>query len=767
MGSKEKKLKNLWKRYVLALSLIAIFISVTFIISEIKVMHGVENATTINIAGRQRMLSQRIALYANLYYSQVLMGDDTTHAEKMLNDAASLFMSSHKALTVGDEDIGLYGLAGEIAHEIYFTLPDNLDVKVDKYVELAGILQSVNDVNIKKETLDKINELAEEALLDPLDRVVGLVEDYDQSSIKGLIAWERATFIMALVVLLLEALLIFFPIHKFILQAIKDQRTIVDDKIFRDLILRNIPDFVFVKNADFEIIDANPAFLNIFSDKVQKTILGKTSYDLYGDELGDIHKKQDEQVLRKGFLQTTEDITLPNGDVRKFHVQKMRFDNVDKESFILCVARDVTELKEIKEIKDKLSLGLDQQAKSQAKLQEIQSKNILDTHGGSQKTVNLGNNFVDYISHGLRTPLTTIVGLAQQDRSVTDDKKRKRNVEIIHQSSQELLQKINDLSDLSRIEDGSFSIDKVPFDPKHIFINIDLVCQALCDDKNIKVVHNFDDLEDIFLIGDAARLERVMLNLCSNAIRYTDKGTVSINVSYSRVSNNNLHMTFTVEDTGKGIPQEKLDTVFDKFTQIDESMHSEYSGVGLGLYVSKYIVNLMGGSIKAESGMGLGSTFKMKVHLDRYQGDMNDEGLSIDEAQDGLKHIRDAKIVIAEDNEFNRDVLVALVESLGCKSIYLAANGEEAFVYVKKNKVDIVLMDCYMPEVDGFYSASKIRREEASAGQRHRVPIMATTVDVSEGIQDKCIAAGMDDYIAKPIDVQSFRSKLSRWFILD
>jgi len=247
-------------------------------------------------------------------------------------------------------------------------------------------------------------------------------------------------------------------------------------------------------------------------------------------------------------------------------------------------------------------------------------------------------------------------------------------------------------------------------------------------------------------VGDPVRLCQIVVNLAANAIKFTQEGHVTISVETKREEDFSVFLHFTVSDTGIGIPPDQIETIFESFKQVDGSTTRQYGGTGLGLTISKQLVNMMGGRIWVESELGKGSTFHFTVRFRLSQGEatevLHTKDLSVQKAP------RQLSILLAEDNPVNQKVAAAMLKKRG-HSVVVASNGREALEALDKERVDLVLMDVQMPEMDGFEATELIRdREEGNGGH---IPIVAMTAHAMKGDREKCLAAGMDDYVAKPI----------------
>lgn len=410
---------------------------------------------------------------------------------------------------------------------------------------------------------------------------------------------------------------------------------------------------------------------------------------------------------------------------------------------------------------DKLELIREELIMTNANLKEEKKKAEAATQAKSE--------FLANMSHELRTPLNSIMGMIQmfiEDPTLSDE--NREMAEVVHRSASNLLEIVNDILDLSKIEAGSMMLENIGFDFKTTVSTVLESLAPIASSKGISLNYSFVDNDIPYLTGDPVRISRVLTNLVGNAIKYTDTGSVKINVEYKYTGEGELLLTCYIADTGIGIPSDKLAHIFEKFTQADESITRKYGGTGLGLAITKDLVLMMGGSIKVESEVGRGSTFwfeipfrtAQKIHKESKSGDslLLDGAVLADRAK-----IDEARILIAEDHPLNQIFISKLLKRMGFKHIDLQENGLLALEAYKTGTYDVILMDCHMPEMNGYEVTKTIRNIEKSDPGRPRTQILALTADAMVGTREKCLEAGMDEYISKPIDATDLRNILHRW----
>lgn len=370
--------------------------------------------------------------------------------------------------------------------------------------------------------------------------------------------------------------------------------------------------------------------------------------------------------------------------------------------------------------------------------------------------------FLATMSHEIRTPLNAIVGIASI-LSISEplSPKQKEFVKTLQSSADSLLLLINDLLDISKIEAHTMELEEVPFSINDLVQETMRMMGVRAREKGLGFVVDTRSVEDRVFIGDPVRMRQILNNLCSNAIKFTERGQVSITIDESPTSKPGIvEVIIIVGDTGIGIPAEKLDTVFEKFVQADSSINRKYGGTGLGLSITKQLVEIMGGDISVTSKIDEGSTFT--VSLPMRVGKPGDAILNKGLVDLQLDHqsMEDTrkKILLVEDHEPNILVAGTFLENLGYK--YRAVrDGAAAIDKIRSENFDAVLMDVQMPGMNGLETTKLIRAYERDQ-KRPRVPIIGITAHAMAGDRDNCLGAGMDEYISKPFDLSILREKL-------
>ena len=389
------------------------------------------------------------------------------------------------------------------------------------------------------------------------------------------------------------------------------------------------------------------------------------------------------------------------------------------------------------------------------------------------KASSVRSEFLANVSHEIRTPLNGVLGMAELLAGTRLDQNQREMINVIRSSSECLLAIINDILDYSRIEAAEMTIEEVSFDLHAAIGNVRTLFEPRAAAKGLKLQVKMAPEVPRKVCGDPLRLGQILINLVGNGLKFTETGSVRLEVKLAGEQSDGVTLLCRVIDTGIGIDTSTAAKLFAPFTQADSSARRRYGGTGLGLAISHRLLSLLGGSIGVESRPGKGSTFWFLLPLKVAAEEETAQG--VDDVVAGAASRPPVagplppsvpacgrRVLIVEDNPINQIVALRAVTGLGYEA-ELAPGGEEALAAFARDRFDAILMDCQMPGMDGYQVAAEMRRLEALATAAKPTPIIAMTANVIEGDQQKCVQAGMNDYLSKPMRLAPLARTLERW----
>jgi TMAO reductase system sensor TorS len=382
------------------------------------------------------------------------------------------------------------------------------------------------------------------------------------------------------------------------------------------------------------------------------------------------------------------------------------------------------------------------------------------------------SQFLANMSHEIRTPMNGISGMVDLLGRTELTSRQRHFVDVISDSAVALLHVINQILDFSKIEAGRMSLSIGRIDLRACVREVEELLGETARKKNLELRSEVAGEIPAAVKGDGTRFRQILFNLVGNAIKFTDQGAIIIRISPSDIKNDPITLVIEVEDTGIGIPQEALGTIFDPFHQVDGAMSRRVEGTGLGLAIVRQLIEIMGGQIEVESEVGRGSIFRVELPFQRLGQSMAGKVAvgatrvsgSRDDEPDQPQRALNLRVLLAEDHPVNQEITCEYLASFGCQ-VKTVSTGKEAVAAFNPKKFDLILMDCQMPEMDGMEATKLIRKREAANydPKYKRVHIIALTAHAMAGDRDRCLAVGMDDYLPKPFSANDLYRVIDQW----
>ncbi len=467
---------------------------------------------------------------------------------------------------------------------------------------------------------------------------------------------------------------------------------------------------------------------------------------------------------------------------QRYDRQVQKFDNDEIGQLYDCFNEMLAQIKErddrLQQHSDQLEITVASRTHELKVANRDLKENLSELHEAKEAALTAAkakSAFLANMSHEIRTPMNGVLGMLEMIKDTSLSKTQGDLLRTAYASADSLLAIINDILDFSKIEAGKMTIEHIEISVQNVVSDICTLLGGTAREKGLTLSCDIDpDLPGV-LIGDPVRLRQVLTNLIGNAVKFTETGEVRVKVNLLRCVGNSAQVEFSVEDTGIGISRTVLPQLFDEFTQADGSTTRKFGGTGLGLTISRQLVELMGGNINVVSTEGQGSTFSFTLdmticeHHTRQQESAGHTGLkdgSGQQLQDITTFPDSIQVLMAEDNVVNQKVAISMLKKIGIQHIDVARDGREAVSMNSIHTYDLILMDCQMPQMSGYEATGVIRRQEREQ-QLPPIPIIAMTANAMAEDREKCLAAGMDGYLSKPVKTQELQTTLAQWLIYD
>ncbi|MCS7273336.1 MAG: ATP-binding protein [Fimbriimonadales bacterium] len=393
-----------------------------------------------------------------------------------------------------------------------------------------------------------------------------------------------------------------------------------------------------------------------------------------------------------------------------------------------------------------------------ALLNERSRQALVEAKQAAERLAQARTEFLANMSHEIRTPMNGVLGMLSLLKETPLTAEQRELLTTAEVSAKHLLEILDDILHFAKIEADQVELEQVPVDIAQLVSESCAMVAPQVQAKGLTLRHELPREVPLHVLGDPTRLRQILLNLLSNAVKFTHQGEIAVRVQVVNETESQLTLRFEVQDTGIGIPLDRQAVIFEPFRQADGSTTRKYGGTGLGLAIVRRLVELMGGQVGVQSAEGVGSTFWFVVAFPKAEASATATEVAVEEV---LQSIQGLRVLVAEDNPVNQKVIRRMLEQWKVL-VQVASNGREAVERFQAGSYEVVLMDCQMPEMDGYEATRRIRMHERRYGLP-RTPTIALTANALQGDREQCLQSGMDDYLTKPIEPSLLARKPAEW----
>ncbi len=769
--STKKQQEPKWHHLYIGSLLFVAFITIgsTIILNDIA--EEQESAgQVINVSGKQRMLSQRTALFANELV--IVSKEERPAIHQLLEEMTNEMEASHRDLIEGNPARHLPPLTSEVIRAIYFKAPDNLDQKMKHYIEHLRSLNAASDDMLVPDNPDlhAIDHVDAIEILPLLDKVVQYHQHEAEKHTMFLDLIEVASQLLILLTLTIIGLFIFRPMVQAIkekthalTQLLETEKTAAEISEFLSQphltlqemldgfmeILLNISWLDIKKKGGIFLVEDEPDILVLRSSKYLtsqlRTLCAKVPF---GTCLCGRAAQQKRLLHSSGIDEQSGD--RPDGvePQGQYNIPIMMGDNVlgMVALYLEHGQRNEQDVLFLEHIVDMLGMAITRK-QIEGELEASKEK--------AEEATRLKSEFLANMSHEIRTPMNGVIGMTNLLLDTKLNNTQRQYAETVCNSADSLLQLVNDILDFSKIEAGKLELEIIPFDMQQLMEEVADLISIKAQEKSIEVLLRFAPDAPCFVIGDPGRIRQIFLNLASNALKFTDVGHVLLSIESRGNENNRVSYYATVEDTGIGIPEDKIDYIFNKFSQADSSTTRKFGGTGLGLAICKELSRLMGGDVGATSKLGVGSVFWFTMNLEANVERKIQEQLDFEGDLQGVKGL------VVDDNKVAQKIAAEQMISRSMQ-VGIASSGKEA-LHMLRSAVDkgdpyqMAVLDYMMPEMDGVELAKAIKSDAIIAD----TSLLMVTSAPGKGDKKRMVDAGFDGFLAKPVNSVDIARALS------